>query len=116
MHIMKNFIYLPILCLFLISCQEDDMIFGSGRPVSESRTVSSFTKVKSEGVFEVTITQGPIQSVVITADDNIIGRVKTTVIDNKLLLFLNGDGYNHLTLNAKITVPRLNGVTNSGTG
>lgn len=114
---MKNLIYVPIIVfLSLISCQDDDMIFGSGRAVTETRTVENFTKVKSEGVFEVTITQGDVQSVTITADDNIIGRVKTTVVDNELRLSLKNDGYNRITLKANITVPRLIGLNNSGTG
>lgn len=113
---MKKLIYLPLIFLFLFSCQEDGAFFGSGRAVTETRTVSNFTKVKSEGVFEVTITQGLVQSVEITADDNIIGRVKTTVVDNELRLSLKNDGYNRVTLKARITVPRLNGINNSGTG
>lgn len=114
---MKKLIYLPLIVfLFLNSCQEDDAIFGSGRAVTETRTVSNFTKVKSEGVFEVTITQGPVQSVEITADDNIIGRVKTAVVDNELRLSLKNDSYNSVTLKARITVPQLNGLSNSGTG
>ncbi len=114
---MKKLFYFSLFVFIsLVSCQEDDMIFGSGRAVSESRTVSDFSKVKSEGVFEVTITQGPIQSLEITADDNIIGRVKTTVINDELRLYLKNDGYNRVTLKAKITVPRLTGLSNSGTG
>ncbi|MDN3724664.1 head GIN domain-containing protein [Aequorivita sp. SDUM287046] len=114
---MKNLIYLPV-CLFyiLISCNDDDMVVGSGRMVTETRSVENFSKVKSEGVFEVTITQGPVQSLEITADDNVIGRVETKVIDNELRLFLKNDGYNRVTLKARITVPHLNGLKNSGTG
>ncbi len=109
------FLALPII-LLLSSCSNDDNVFGSGRLISETRNVENFSKVKSEGVFEVSITQGNSQSVEITADDNIIARVKTTVVDNELRLFLKNDGYHHLTLKAKITVLNLNGLTNSGTG
>jgi hypothetical protein len=117
MHRMKNFIYLPMfIYLFLVSCQDDDMIVGSGRIVTENRALGDFTKVRSEGVFEVTITQGPVQSVEISADDNIIGQVKTTVTNNELRLSLKNDGYNRVTLKAKITVPQLNSLNNSGTG
>ncbi len=109
--------YLPIaICLFLVSCQEHDAIFGSGRAVTETRAVNNFTKVKSEGVFDVTITQGLEQSVEITADDNIIGLVKTSVVNNELRLSLKNDGYHNVTLKARITIPHLNGLTNSGTG
>lgn len=114
---MEKISYLLLLMTFsLISCENDHAYFGSGRAVTETRFVGSFTKVKSESVFDVTITQGPEQSVEITADDNIIGHVKTTVANNELRLSLKNDGYHDVTLKARITVPQLNSLVNSGTG
>lgn len=113
---MKKIIGSTVIVLLFLSCQNDQMHFGSGRAVTETRTLDPFTKVKSEGVFDVTITQGPEQSVEITADDNIIGFVKTRVVNNELRLSLKNDGYHEVTLKARITVPRLNGLNNSGTG
>lgn len=107
---------LSLVSLSLISCENDDAYFGSGRAVTETRFVESFTKVKSEGVFDVTITQGLEQSLEITADDNIIGHVKTTVANNELRLSLKNDGYHDITLKARITIPQLNSLVNSGTG
>ena len=106
------------LCVLLIalSACTKDTIEGSGTPISEIRDVANFTKVSSEGVFEVTITQGDVQSVEITADDNIIRRVKTEVVDNELRLYLDDRNYKGISLKANIVAERINGITNSGIG
>ena len=82
--------FLVIFMLF-ISCDTDETINGSGNLITETRGATPFTKVSSEGVFEVTINQGATQSVEITADDNVIGRVKTRVVNDELQLYLDDD-------------------------
>ena len=72
--------------------------------------------MKSTGVFEVAITQGTGQSVEITADDNIIGRVRTNVVNGELRLELSDGNYENITLKARITVEQLEGIDNSGVG
>jgi len=84
---MKRIIISISILLFSVSACTKDTIVGSGTPISEFRNVTDFTKVSSEGVFEVAITQGDVQSVEIIADDNIIHRVKTEVVDNELRLY-----------------------------
>lgn len=115
---MKTAIQLVVVLLFMtstLSCSEDHF-FGSGEPISEMREVNSFSKVSSEGVFEVTIIQGTTQSVEIIADDNIIHKVKTKVVNNELRLYLDNDNYRNISLEANITVTKLNGLKNYGTG
>ena len=69
------------------------------------------------GVFEVTITQGSTQSVEISADDNIMNRVKAKVINNELQLYLDeGFNYSGITIEAHIIATDMNGITNSGVG
>ena len=104
-----------VLLLTLTACTKDT-IEGSGTPISEIRNVADFTKVSSEGVFEVTITQGNSQSVGITADDNIIQRVKTEVVDNELRLYLDDHNYRDISLKANIVAERINGIKNTGIG
>src|SRR5690606_11582693 len=95
---------------------ESDAVFGSGRADTEIRTVNNFAKVKSEGDFDVTIIQGLEQSVEVTADDNTMALAKTSVVNNDLPVYLRNDGYHNVTHKDRITVPHLNGLTNSGTG
>ena len=104
-----------VILMTLTACTKDT-IEGSGTPISEIRSVANFTKVSSEGVFEVTITQGDVQSVEITADDNIIRRVKTEVVNNELRLYLDDRNYKDISLKANIVAERINGITNSGIG
>ncbi|HEY5686748.1 MAG TPA: head GIN domain-containing protein, partial [Yeosuana sp.] len=78
---------------------------------------SAFNKVSIEGVFEVTITQGDTQSVEIIADDNIMHKVITRVLNNELRLYLDDDNnYRNISLKANITVPVITGLKNSGAG
>jgi len=104
-----------VLLLTLTACTKET-IGGSGTPISEIRNVANFTKINSEGVFEVTITQGNSQSVELTADDNIMQRVKTEVVDNELRLYLDDRNYRDIRLKANIIVERMNGIKNAGTG
>ena len=117
---MKNVIILPALVLvsLLFSCSTDDTIYGSGQLASEFRDVNLFTKVNSEGVFEVNITQGSSQSVEIIADDNVIHKVRTKVINNELRLYLDSDihSYSNISLKANISAIALSGIRNSGVG
>ncbi len=115
----KTVLVILLFGLTLISsCTDDDndRIIGSGNPTSELRDVPNFTKVSSEGVFEVNIVQGETQSVEVTADDNVMRRVKTKVVNNELRLYLDGDSFSNISIGAKITVPQLNGLNNSGIG
>ena len=114
---MKNIVILSIVLLLnlLSSCTEDPII-GSDDLTSEFRNVASFTKFSSEGVFEVMITQGNSQSVEIIANENIIHKVKTIVINNELRLFLDDNNYKNVNLKANIIVPNMNSIRNFGDG
>ena len=65
----------------------------------------------------MTINQGATQSVEITADDNVIGRVRTRVVNDELQLYLeDGYSYSGITLRANISATSLSGLFNSGAG
>ena len=113
---MKRITISICILLFTLTACTKDTIEGSGSPISEIRNVANFTKVSSEGVFEVTITQGDVQSVEVTADDNIIQRVKTEVVDNELRLYLDDHNYKDISLKANIVAQRINGIENTGIG
>ncbi len=114
---MKNKIILSVVLLLAIfsSCSKDT-IFGSDVISSEFRTIESFTKVSSEGVFQVNIIQGETQSVEVIANNNIIHKVKTKVVNNELRLYLDNNNYRDIELQVNIMVPSINGIKNSGIG
>ena len=111
----QSLIYMT-LALLIFSCSKETLN-GSGTLVSESRNVEYFNKVSSEGIFEVTITQGTQQSVEVTADNNIISHLRTRVVNNELRLYLDNDNnYSNLTVQIDLVVTSLNGLKNSGIG
>ena len=111
----QSLIYMT-LALLILSCSKETLN-GSGTLVSESRNVEYFNKVSSEGIFEVTITQGAQQSVEVTADNNIISHIRTRVVNNELRLYLDNDNnYSNLTVQIDLVVTSLNGLKNSGIG
>ncbi|RYZ99468.1 MAG: DUF2807 domain-containing protein [Sphingobacteriaceae bacterium] len=52
---------------------------GSGDLATDTRKVDDFTKIEVSGGFKVTLKQDSSLSVVLTADDNLLGIIKTTV-------------------------------------
>jgi len=112
----KSSIITTILVLLLIFSCSSETIDGSGILESEYRNVDYFTKVSSEGVFEVNITQGLEQSIKITADNNVMTHIKTRVVDNELQLYLDNNNYRDLTVQIDIVATNLNSLKNSGIG
>ncbi len=112
---MKKISLLLVMITVLLSCSKDD-ITGSGNLTSQMRDVEYFTKVKSEGIFKVNIIQGEMQSVEVIADNNILNKVNTRVVDEELRLYLDDGNYQGISLEVNITALRINGLKNSGAG
>jgi hypothetical protein len=105
----KYFLLIPVITLFL-SC---NFTTGSGNIVSEKRTVGSFHGVSASQGFDVEIKIGPVQEVIIEADDNLVGEVKTKVRDGILKISLDRHNVNNAHLKAFITAPSINSLTTS---
>lgn len=114
---MKNPVFIAVLLVLslALSCNKET-ITGSGNIISEDRETTTFSQISNEGIIDVTITQGDSRSVTILADDNIIDRVKTEVINGELMLYLEGENFRDISARATITTTRLTGIRNSGTG
>src|SRR5689334_6787286 len=63
---------------------------GSGVATSETRTLAPFTAVDLAGSNNVTVKVGAPQSVVVHADDNLVGHVRTTVRSGTLVIETTG--------------------------
>lgn len=120
MKTIKQFIYLSSLVLLsgASSCIDDIMIKGNGIQASEARIVSVFEKVKSSGSFEVHVTQGDETNAIISADENLLQYIETSVSDNTLNIDIRGTHsvQNRLPMEIFITTPVLEGVKLSGSG
>jgi len=112
---MKKVVIILVVFSSLFGCSEDKFV-GSGDTISEFRYVDFFNEVSSEGTFNVTITKSDEQTVEIIADNNIMQRIRTDVINGKLKLHLADGSYNNVHLEAHITVLDLKAVENSGAG
>ena len=109
---------LPDLCVGLISIGNcnPNAIHGSGNAKTESRAVASFSKIDLAGSPDVEVAVGPGTSVAVTADDNILPIIETTVDGETLKIDSKHSYSTRLGVKVSITVPALHGVSISGSG
>jgi hypothetical protein len=113
-----NMISVPILCVGLISIGScnPNAIHGSGTAKTEARAVGSFSKIDLAGAPDVEVTVGPAASVAVTADDNLLPFIETTVDGETLKIDSKHSYSTSMGVKVKITVPTLNGVSVFGSG
>ena len=117
---MRNLLYVPLLlslCLFTACDDDDDQRFvGSGNLSSEVRAIADFSDVDVSESIAVDIRRGSDFSVEVTADDNLIERIRTELRGGELSLFLAPGNYQDYTARVAITMPaikRLSASTSS---
>ncbi|MEO8087890.1 MAG: head GIN domain-containing protein [Bacteroidota bacterium] len=69
-------------------------IEGSGKVVTENRTVVSFTGIDLQCSADVYFMQGDEQSIKVEAEDNIVGHIKTEVKNDELTINTDGTDFN----------------------
>ena len=89
---------------------------GSGVAASETRNVPPFTAVELAGSSNVTVQVGRPQSVVVLADDNLIGSVRTTVRSGALVIETTGSVSTRAPMRVAVIVPEVQSVRLSGSG
>lgn len=118
MKMKKNImIYAALVSLLMGVSSCSKMAVGKGDIVTQQRTTTAFTSVKIDGSANVTITQGNTFSVSVSAYENVINWLETSVTNGELVI-----GYKNNTLitngnaRATITMPAISGLTVSGSG
>jgi hypothetical protein len=118
----KLIFVLIVVALIMSACSftpfSTNQVVGSGKLISETRSVSSFSSVELKGSADITITFGSTESVVVAADDNIVPLISTSVLAGRLVID-NKFGANYTTHNSvrvSITMKSLQGITLSGSG
>jgi len=102
---------------FSIACSSDDnVIEGSGDLVTEEQELDQFENVISPSSTDVNVIYGIEQNVTITADDNIINNITTSVNNNALEVNLTPGSYNDITVIANITLPNITSFKTTGDG
>lgn len=76
---MKTIIMILFAAAALLSGCAANVVRGSGRVVTESRSVSNFNAVALAGAGELTIVQGGTEALTIEAEDNLMTYIKTEV-------------------------------------
>jgi Putative auto-transporter adhesin, head GIN domain len=104
-----------ILSISIFSSCKKDTVFGSGPIETQERTVSSFTKVRTEGDIDVIISQSAIQKVVVSDYSNLINDIETIVVGDELFIrYRNNKNVSNSKSTVTITMPLLNAVYTSG--
>jgi hypothetical protein len=91
-------------------------IEGSGKVITESRTVEKFSGIELKSVANVYITQGEAQEVKIEAEDNLMQHITTKVKNDELVIDCDQEINSHEPINVYITVKDLCLLELSGSG
>lgn len=94
---------------------------GSGRVITQERTVSDFNAVNFSSVGEVVIQQGERESLTIEAEDNVLPEIRTEVRDGTLHIeYAQENGWARVRptqpIHFKLVVTNLNALNLSGAG
>jgi len=91
-------------------------ISGSGVSVTDGREVAAFAGVELAGSNTIVVHVGGPRSVAVTGDDNLVGRVTTTVQAGRLVIDDTGSFTTNAPMRVAVSVPSLDSVELSGTG
>lgn len=109
---MKNLLILAAIIFSAASCTH---IEGSGNIVTEKRQTGDFKGISVGGAFEVELKAGPVTSVEVEADDNLIKLIETKVSGGVLKIEnRNGFSINDGHLKVYITAPEITKINCSG--
>jgi len=89
---------------------------GSGRVVTETRSVGSFTSIDLIGAATVDVFVGKPASLTIRGDDNILPLIRTDVSDGALVVSSKHSYSSRHDLRLEIRTPALDAVTLTGAG
>jgi hypothetical protein len=89
---------------------------GSGLSVTDHRELAPFARVELAGANTVVIHVGTPQSVAVTGDDNLVGRVTTVVRGGSLVIDNTGSFTTKAPMHVAVSVPSLDGVELGGAG
>lgn len=93
---------------------------GSGRVITETRSVGQFNEVQMSSIGVLIIKQGEAEALVVEAEDNILPKIKTEVARGRLVIGTYDDSLEAIRptkpVTFRLTVKNLNGVELTGVG
>ena len=97
-----------MLAVLATSCTAlTDGVVGSGHAVTEQRDVGEFSRIEVGEAIRATVIVGPAVTVSVTADDNLLGSVETSVVAGRLKIGMNGAVSPRTAVEVAVTVPNL---------
>lgn len=87
---------------------------GNGRMKDETRKVTEFSKIDAGGVFSIHVKVGPSPFVKISAEENLLGYIRTTVKGNTLVIDTRKNISPRKGIRIEITTPSLTDLEVSG--
>lgn len=118
----KFVIFMVALLSLFSGCINDggplETVRGSGNVITEGREVSGFTAVSLQGIGQLEIDQTGTESLSITADENLLPYIETSVRGGKLIISVQGNTlFNNVTeLTYHVTVDTIDSVELDGAG
>lgn len=91
-------------------------VTGSGVPAEQARVLPSFGSVELAGSLDASVRVGAAQAVVVHADDNLLGHVRTTVRGGVLVVETPGSFSTRSPMRLSVVVPALRAVSLTGSG
>lgn len=119
---MKHIISIVLIgvAMFLTSCEGTwpNCVDGNGVIITETRDVSDFTNVESNGEFDVFIYPGNEREVIVEADENLMGLIITRVSGDNLIIETRRGNCIRSSENVRVTVnvPDLSHIDLNGSG
>jgi hypothetical protein len=107
-------ILVAVICLGSLSSCRFSCINGSGHRASENRKVADFTRIDISDIFKVTLKQDSSLAVNITADDNLLKYIKSSVSGGRLRIYTKKNFCNSGELLITIGVRNLEEIKASG--
>ena len=92
------------------------IVEGSGRIVQQNRAVGGFQRVETFGAEQVDVRLGERESLVISADDNVLPLLTTEVKDGKLKIATRGSFRTRSPIRVQLTTPSLEAFSSYGSG
>jgi hypothetical protein len=101
-----------IAALALAGCGFDD----DGRRTTQTRELDAFTRIENRDSVDIRLHVGEPQRVRVLAGEKVIDDVATEVHGDTLEVTFDHDGFGGSAVTVEAYVPRLTGVTSSGSG
>ncbi len=116
---MKNLFKIGLLALVIVVLSPSNSfakrgVWGNGDVEKETRNIRSFNAIDISSAFEVELTQGNTESLVIEADENIMENIITEVVGGTLKIYVKGNVRKVEKMKAYISFKMIDEIETSG--